>query len=245
MSTTTPIAAAHSELGASFAGQMIGPADADYDEARARLQRDDRQAAGADRALRRPRTTCRASIGFARAHDLPLAVRGGGHNGGGLGSVRRRRRRRPLAAARTSRRSRRPHRPRRRRLHLGRGRPRDAAHGLAVPCGIISTTGVGGLTLGGGIGHLTRRLRADDRQPAGGRGGARRRPAGDARARTRTPTCSGRSAAAAATSASSRRSCSGCTRSDGRRRADVLADRGGRGRAARRTASSSRAPRAS
>ena len=95
-------------------------------------------------------------IAFARAHDLPLAVRGGGHNGGGLGSVddgvvadlSLLRSVSVDAEART--------------VRVGGGctwAEVDAAtheHGLAVPCGVISTTGVGGLTLGGGIGHLTR-----------------------------------------------------------------------------------------
>ena len=99
-----------------------------------------------------------ATIRFAREHELLLAVRGGGHSGGGFGDLRRRRRARPLAPARHRRRPAGAHRARRRRLHLGRGRPR---HPRARPghaqSGIISTTGVGGLTLGGGLGHLTRK----------------------------------------------------------------------------------------
>src|SRR4051812_18147749 len=90
-------------------------------------------------------------IAFARSRDLPLAVRGGGHNGGGLGSVddgvvvdlSLLRSISVDVEART--------------VRVGGGATWaevDAAthtHGLAVPCGVISTTGVGGLTLGGGI----------------------------------------------------------------------------------------------
>src|SRR3989442_7403371 len=95
-------------------------------------------------------------IGFARNHDLPLAVRGGGHNGGGLGSVD------DGVVADLSLLNEVSVDPAARTVRVGGGctwHEVDAAtheHGLAVPCGIISTTGVGGLTLGGGIGHLTR-----------------------------------------------------------------------------------------
>ena len=98
-----------------------------------------------------------AVIRFAREHDLPLAVRGGGHNGGGLGSVddgvvidlS------PMKAVTVD--------PATRTVRVGGGcvwGEVDAAtepHTLAVPTGIISTTGVAGLTLGGGHGYLTRR----------------------------------------------------------------------------------------
>ena len=47
MSAVTPAETLERELGAEFEGELIGPDDAGYDEARSAVQRDDRQAAGA------------------------------------------------------------------------------------------------------------------------------------------------------------------------------------------------------
>jgi FAD/FMN-containing dehydrogenase len=153
--TGTAVEAARRELGGEFSGELIGPDDSSYDEARALFNAmiDKRPAVIARCAS--PGDVARV-IGFARAHDLPLAVRGAGHNGGGLGSVDD-----GVVADLSLLRS--------VVVDAGAGTVRvgggctwgevDAAthdHGLAVPCGVISTTGVGGLTLGGGIGHLTR-----------------------------------------------------------------------------------------
>jgi len=99
-----------------------------------------------------------ASVNFARENNLLLAVRGGGHNGGGLGVcddgivV-------DLAGMRGIRVD-----PKAHTVRVDGGcRWGDVDHathafGMATPAGIISTTGVGGLTLGGGIGHLSRRF---------------------------------------------------------------------------------------
>ena len=97
------------------------------------------------------------AVNFARTHNLPLAVRGGGHNGGGLGTVDHglvidlsgMKKVNVNPAARTVR-------------VQGGATWSDVDHathsfGMATPSGIISTTGVGGLTLGGGLGHLTRK----------------------------------------------------------------------------------------
>ena len=97
------------------------------------------------------------SVNFARENDLLVAVRGGGHNGGGLGicndglvidlsGIK-------FVRVDTSNNT----------VRVGGGNiwgeVDHATHpfGLAIPAGIISTTGVGGLTLGGGVGHLTRK----------------------------------------------------------------------------------------
>ncbi|NNE03715.1 MAG: FAD-binding oxidoreductase [Eudoraea sp.] len=98
-----------------------------------------------------------ASVNFARENNLLLAIRGGGHNGGGLGlcddglviDLSGLKFVRVDTASNTV------------RVGGGNlwGEVDHATHpfGLAVPAGIISTTGVGGLTLGGGVGHLSRK----------------------------------------------------------------------------------------
>src|SRR3954452_9538010 len=136
---------------------LVGPADPGYDEARAVHN---------GMIDRRPAVIVRCSspedvsrtIAFARDHNAPLAVRGGGHNGGGLGVVD------DGVVIDLSGMTEVFVDPASDTVRVGGGATWaevDAAtnaHGRATPAGIISTTGVGGLTLGGGIGHLTRRF---------------------------------------------------------------------------------------
>ncbi len=98
-----------------------------------------------------------AAVNFGRESGLPLAIRGGGHSGPGLGSVDD-----GLVIDLSAMRDIRVD-PQARRVRVGPGcTSGDVDHathafGLAVPFGIIANTGVAGLTLGGGSGYLTRR----------------------------------------------------------------------------------------
>ena len=198
--TITPADAARQEL-PGFKGQLIGPGDHEYEQVRAVYN------AMIDK---RPGLIARctdaddvaAVVGFARDHGLPLAVRGGGHNGGGLGAVD------DGVVIDLSLLKDIEVDPRARTVRVGGGctwGEVDAAtgpHGLATPSGIISTTGVGRA-------HPRRRprppdpqVRADDRQPARRPSSCWRPGRRSGRAPTSIPTCTGRSGEAAATSAS-------------------------------------------
>ena len=96
------------------------------------------------------------AVRFAREHELLTAVRGGGHNGPGLGScndglvidLS------PMKGVRVDP----ENRTVRAEAGCTQGDVDHATHafGLAVPAGIVSTTGIAGLTLGGGHGYLSR-----------------------------------------------------------------------------------------
>ncbi len=144
------------QLQGKLRGRLVLPADPDYENVR-RLYNamiDKRpgaivQCADVADAI--------ATVNFARENGLLLAIRGGGHNGAGLGScdggvVLDLSRLRGVRVEPGTQRV---------RVEAGAtwGDVDHATHafGLAVPSGFISTTGVAGLTLGGGTGYLTRK----------------------------------------------------------------------------------------
>jgi FAD/FMN-containing dehydrogenase len=143
------------QLRSSFRGELIRPTDAAYESARKVYN---------GMIDKRPKLIARctdvadvmAAVKFGRENELLTAIRGGGHNAGGLGicddglviELSRMKGIRVDPVARTV------------RVEGGAvwAEVDHATHafGMATPSGTVGSTGVAGLTLGGGIGHLTR-----------------------------------------------------------------------------------------
>ncbi|HWB85942.1 MAG TPA: FAD-binding oxidoreductase [Bryobacteraceae bacterium] len=139
-----------------FRGTVLEPGNTGYEEARkvynAMIDRKPRLIAKCTDAA-----DVIAAVRLAKANDLRVSVRSGGHNAAGLGvcddglviDLS------PINYVRVD--------PSSRSVLVGAGcRWSDVDHathvfGLAVPSGIIANTGVAGLTLGGGMGHLSRK----------------------------------------------------------------------------------------
>ncbi|GAA4949119.1 FAD-binding oxidoreductase [Algibacter agarivorans] len=144
------------ELALKLRGELIMPSDENYNETRKVYNGMINKHPGLF-AMCVDVADVIASVNFGRENNLLIAIRGGGHNGGGLGlcndglvidlsGLK-------FVRVDTSNNT----------VRVGGGNlwgeVDHATHpfGLAVPAGIISTTGVGGLTLGGGVGHLSRK----------------------------------------------------------------------------------------
>ena len=140
----------------SLRGKLIQPQDAEYDSARKVYN---------GMFDKRPAMIVKcadvadviAAVNFARTNNMLVAVKGGGHNAAGLGTcddglvidlspmkgvyIDVKKKTALVQAGCT----------------LGDLDHATHAFGMAVPTGIMSTTGISGLTLGGGLGHLTRK----------------------------------------------------------------------------------------
>ncbi len=145
-----------SQLAVDLRGKLVEPHDAEYDAAR-RVHNGMIDKHPAAIAYCADVADVIACVNYAREHHLLVAVRGGGHSGAGMGlcddglvidlsqlngvSVD------PVAkTARVEG-----------GCTLGKLDHVTHAIGAVVPSGIVSTTGVGGITLGGGLGHFTRK----------------------------------------------------------------------------------------
>jgi FAD/FMN-containing dehydrogenase len=145
------------ELAASITGRVVLPTDADYDTLRAGFNSMiDRRPAALVRVT--SEADCAAAVAFARAHDLPLALRSGGHSapghhscdGGIVIDCRELRHIEIDSDAQT--------------VRCGTGLTwkdfdtATCAQGLAITGGRVSGTGITGLTIGSGSGWLERAM---------------------------------------------------------------------------------------
>jgi FAD/FMN-containing dehydrogenase len=163
MTTTHPAppagvaTAPYEDLAAALRGALIRPGDAGYDQARAVYNAMiDRHPAAIARC--RDSADVIACVRFATANGIEIAVRGGGHNAGGLGVWDG-----ALVIDMSELRSTTVD-PRNRTVRVDAGATwgdvdhATVAFGMATPSGFLASTGVAGLTLGGGIGYLSRRF---------------------------------------------------------------------------------------
>jgi FAD/FMN-containing dehydrogenase len=142
-------------LRTGFRGDVLLPTDEGYDEARSiwNAMIDKRPS-----VVTRPlgASDVMAAIAFAREHDLEIAIRGGGHNVAGNAVCDD-----GLMIDCSAMKSVRVN-PETKNAWVEPGAllhdvdVESQAHGLVLPGGYVSSTGVAGLTLGGGFGHLSR-----------------------------------------------------------------------------------------
>jgi FAD/FMN-containing dehydrogenase len=153
MSSIASVATAAAELSATFGGQLLRPADAGYEDAR-KVHNGlvDKRPALIARCCGEADVV--AAVDLARRLGIEVAVRGGGHNVAGRASIdggvvidlS------PMKGIQVD--------PKMRTVRAqggvtwGEVNRKTQLHGLAVTGGVISTTGIAGLTLGGGLGWL-------------------------------------------------------------------------------------------
>ena len=157
MTTSAVTTAPYEGLAAAVRGSLIRPGDPEYDQTRAVYNgMIDKHPAAIVRC--RDAADVVACVQFGRQHGAEIAVRGGGHSAGGFGMwdgalvI-------DLSLMRSTTVSPQNHTVRADGgCTLGDIDHATVAFGMAVPTGILASTGIAGLALGGGVGYLSRRF---------------------------------------------------------------------------------------